>query len=332
MSKNATLVALLAGSADRVNGRNMLDIFLYIGMFVLSLAALLKGSDWLIESAERIGLSAGISPFIIGITIVAFGTSLPELATSIVAVLEGQSEIVISTVVGSNITNIALVLGISALVVGRIQLANNVWHIDMPYLWGSAFILWFITQEGQVNLVKAILLLLGIGVFLGYSVRFDKSEELEAARPTWKTYFFLVLGGVFVWLGSDYTIEAIQYLSLRAGIDPEIIAVSAVALGTSLPEVIVSLNACRKGKADIAVGNVVGSNIFNSFVVMGIPSLIAPLHVPESINQFYMPLMIVMTILFGIMTNNRVISRWEGALLILFYLLFLLEIFKGALS
>ena len=310
----------------------MLEILGHIVMFVLSLAALLKGSDWLVDSAERIGLSLGISPFIIGITIVAFGTSLPELATSIVAVLEGQSEIVVSTVVGSNITNIALVLGISALVVGRIQLANNVWHIDMPYLWGSAFLLWFVVRESPVRLYEGILLLLGIAIFLGYSVRFDKTEDLERARPSLRTYLLLLLGGVFVWLGSDFTIQAIQFLSLKADIDPEIIAVSAVALGTSLPEVVVSLNASRKGKADIAVGNVVGSNIFNTFVVMGIPAMLGNLVIPDSIHDFFMPLMIVMTVLFGIMTNNRVISRWEGALLILFYLLFLLEIFRGKLT
>ena len=113
-----------------------MDLLYYTLLFVVSLAVLLKASDWFIDSAERIGLSLGISPFIIGVTIVAFGTSLPELAASIVAVLKDESELVISNVVGSNITNIALVLGLTAVVVKKIELDYNIWHIDMPYLWG----------------------------------------------------------------------------------------------------------------------------------------------------------------------------------------------------
>ncbi len=306
-----------------------LGLFGSIVLLAVSLAALLKGSDWFIDAAEQIGLSLGISPFIIGITIVAFGTSLPELATSIVAVLDNESEIVIGTVVGSNITNIALVLGLSALILGNIRLNNNVWQVDIPYLWGSAFLLWFVVREGGVEIYESILLLIGIGIFLGYSVRFDKSEYLVETRPNWRTFLFLFIGGFFVWLGSDYTILAIKNLSRAAAIDPDIIAISAVALGTSLPEVIVSLNAARKGKADIAVGNVVGSNVFNTFVVIGIPSLLGELIIPATIHTLFLPLMVIMTILFGVMTNNREISRWEGALLILFYLFFLLETFRN---
>jgi cation:H+ antiporter len=305
---------------------------LYFLLFVVSLAVLLRASDWFIDSAEQIGLSLGVSPFIIGVTIVAFGTSLPELATSIASVLSEESEIVIGNVVGSNITNIALVLGLAAIVVGRIELEYNIWHIDMPYLWGSAFLLWFALQDFHFSLFESFLFTAGLVVFLMYSFRDQDSpeEKMERQKAGWRVYALLVLGGALVYLGASYTIFAIKKLSLIAGINPEIIALSAVALGTSLPEVIVSLNAARRGKASIAVGNVLGSNIFNTYIVMGIPSFFGELIVPPDINEMYLPLMIAMTVLFGIMANNRKITRWEGMVLIIFYLFFCAELLDGA--
>lgn len=306
-----------------------MEIILYLGLFLVSLVVLLKASDWFIDAAEQIGLSLGIPPFIIGVTIVAFGTSLPELATSIAAVISGESEIVVGNVVGSNITNIALVLGLVAVVVKEIRLDNNIWHLDMPYLWGSAFLMWFVLIDRHFSLFEALVFLLGIGVFLAFPLKAGKDPGMESARyrlPL-RTYLMLLAGGALVWLGADYTIFAIQKLSVIAGIEPRIIALSAIALGTSLPEIIVSLKAARKGKTGIAVGNVLGSNIFNTYVVMGIPSLFGQLEIPEDIIHFHLPLMIAMTLLFGIMSNNMVITRREGAVLILFYLVFLARLF-----
>ncbi len=315
-----------------------MDILLYLSIFVVSLIVLLRASDWFVDSAETIGLSMGIPHFIIGVTIIAFGTSLPELATSVAAVLGGNSEIVVGNVVGSNVTNIALVLGLVAVYANRIELSYNIWHIDMPFLWGSAFILWFVLYDFQVSGYEVVVLLVGIVIFLIYSLKEDedkgipeeKQEEEEKIKTTWKTYTMLVIGAALVWVSADYTIYAIQELSEMAGINPEIIALSAVAFGTSLPEVIVSLNAAKKGKTGMAVGNVLGSNIFNTYIVMGIPAMFGKLKIPEQVFDFYLPLMIVMTILFGIMANNKKITRWEGAVLLLFYLLYMGSIVQSA--
>ncbi|MEN0004852.1 MAG: calcium/sodium antiporter [Bacteroidota bacterium] len=307
----------------------MQEVIFYFALFAVSLAVLLKASDWFVDAAEEIGLSLGISPFIIGVTIVAFGTSLPELATGIASVLKGESEIVVSTVVGSNITNIALVLGLVAVVVKQIDLEYNIWHIDMPYLWGSAFLFWFMLKDGTYSLFEALLSILGIIVFLAYSFKSDNnSEEVIRSKANWKSYAFLLLGGVLVYLGADYTIYAITQLSELANIETEIISLSAVALGTSLPEVIVSLAAARKGKASIAVGNVLGSNIFNTYVVMGIPALVGKLTIPLEVADIYLPLMIAMTLLFGIMANNKKITRWEGIVLLMFYAFFVNQLFS----
>ncbi|MGB3799039.1 MAG: calcium/sodium antiporter [Lewinella sp.] len=297
-----------------------MDLTIQIGVFFVAIAALLWSSDRFVEAAERIGLSLGISPFIIGVTIVAFGTSLPELATSIVSVMEGASQIVVGNVVGSNITNIALVLGLTAVVVKNIDLEYNLWHIDIPFLWGSAFLLYFAVMDGDLSLFESALFLGGIVIFLSYSLKDQDKPDKEDRPPAGtKDYLMLLLGGAVVSVSATYVIDAITNISLILNIAPSVIALSAVAVGTSLPEVAVSLAAARKGKASIAVGNALGSNIFNTFIVMAIPRLIGPLYIPQSIIDVYLPLMIVMTVLLGVMSNNRKITRWEGYVLLLFY-------------
>ena len=307
-----------------------MEIITYLGLLIVSLTVVLKAADWFIDSAEEIGLSLGISPFIIGVTIVAFGTSLPELATSVAGVLRGESNIVVANVVGSNITNIALVLGLVAVMAKKIKLHEGLWNVDMPYLLGSTFLMWFIIRDQKVTIFEAILFLIGLVIFLVYSLKSDDTEESEEYRPkaSWKSYVLLAVGGVLVWLGADYTILAITELSKLLNINSEVIALSLVALGTSLPEVVVSLNAARKGKTSIAIGNVLGSNIFNTYAVMSIPRFFGNLEIPQGILAFSAPVMLVMTILFAVMTLSRTISRWEGLLLILFYLFFMVELYQ----
>ena len=303
----------------------MEEVGLYLGMFLVSLFVLLKSSDFFIDSAEKIGLSLGISPFIIGVTIVAFGTSLPELATSVASVLANDSEIVIGNVVGSNITNIALVLGLIAIIGKQIELEYNVWHIDMPFLWGSAFLLWLVLQDGVFAFHEALLFLVGIIIFLAYSFKADKADESERPTVVPLTYLILIGGGIGVWLGAEYTIVAVKELSLKAGISSELIAQTVIAFGTSLPEIVVSIAAVRKGVAGMAIGNVLGSNIFNTYIVMAIPSFFGSLEIPPIMMTSSIPIMIIVTILFGIITNNRKITRWEGFLLLMFYAFFIMD-------
>ena len=305
-----------------------IEILTYFGLFIGSLAVLLKASDWFIDSAEEIGLSLGISPYIIGVTIIAFGTSLPELATSVASVMAGESEIVLANVVGSNITNIALVIGLVAIYVKEIKLETDIWKIDMPFLYFTAFFLWFIVRDQNVSYFEGGLLLLSLIVFLVFSLKSDDGEEKEKhPKASLKSYLLMIVGAALVWLGASYTVVAIQELSNIAGIGSGVIALSAVALGTSLPEVIVSLNAAKKGKTGIAIGNVLGSNIFNTLAVVGIPTFVGDLVIKPEILTFSLPLMLVMTVLFGVMCFSRTISRWEGFIFVIFYLYFLVELF-----
>lgn len=296
-------------------------------VFLVSLAVLVFASDKFVGAAESIGLSLGISPFIIGVTIVAFGTSLPELATSIASVYSGSSEIVIGNVVGSNITNILLVLGMTAIVGREIILEFDVMDVDMPLLVVSSFLLVFVISDSEVTIVEAIILLAALFVFLYNSLGSSSSDDkVDREKVSPKTYAILIMGGVFVYLGADYTITAIKSISAQLGIAKEFIALTAVALGTSLPEVMVSIAAARRGKHAVAVGNVLGSNIFNTYAVMGIPALLGDLIIPEGYMSFEGPFMIFATLTFAFMCVSRRISKWEGITLILLYIFFFGEL------
>jgi len=300
----------------------------FIAISIAALAVLLLASDWFIDSAEKIGLSFGISPFIIGVTIVAFGTSLPELAASIASVYSETSEIVIGNVVGSNITNILLVLGLTACVGKEIKLNFDIWNIDMPLLIGSAFLMFFTLQDMYLSFGEALLYIAALLGFLLNSVLGNTPDNEERPKVTGKDLGKLIIGGVMVYLGAEYTIYGIKGFSEAAGISPEIISITFIALGTSLPEVFVSLSAIKKGKHAIAVGNVLGSNIFNTYAVMAIPSFLCDLKIPEGVINFGLPFMVAATILFGVVTISRKISRFEGVLLLIFCAYFLLEQFK----
>jgi len=296
-------------------------------IFVVSLVVLLIGSDWFIDSAEKIGLSVGISPFIVGVTIVAFGTSLPELATSIASVMEDSSEIVIGNVVGSNIANILLVLGMTAFIAKEIKLDFDIMNVDVPLLIISSILLFWCVSDFKFTIFEAILLLLSLAIFLYNSMKGTESTD-EDHRPTvtWKNYVMLVIGGACVYFGATYTIYAINDISLSLGISPDIIALTVIALGTSLPEVVVSISAARKGKHAIAIGNVLGSNMFNTYAVMGIPRFFGDLTIPGDIMAFTMPFMVCVTLLFFFIVLSKRIGQWEGAMLLILYIFYINQI------
>ncbi|MBX2817308.1 MAG: calcium/sodium antiporter [Saprospiraceae bacterium] len=307
------------------------ELVLELGMLALSLLALIKGSDWFVDAAEKIGLSLGISPFIIGVTIIAFGTSLPELASGIAAVLNGSSEIVTGVVVGSNITNILLVLGLVAAYGKVIKMDYDIMDVDMPLLVASAFFLWLCLQDYVLSLTEAILFVVALVIFLVNTLTSgDKVKNLNI-KAGWKDYLLLVVGGVLVSFGADFTVEAIGNISNSFEIDQDIIAQTLLALGTSLPEIVVSITAARKGKAALAVGNVLGSNIFNTYAVMAIPSFFGPLVIPEGTLHFTLPVMLVATLVFALMTIGGRITKWEGFMLLIFYVYFFQHALQTAL-
>lgn len=315
---------------------------LWGGVFIAAITVLIVASNTFIKAAEKIGVAFGIPTFIIGVTIVAAGTSLPELVSSILAVTSGSPEIVIGNVVGSNISNIFLILGFVAVFSRVIRIDYEILNVDLPLLIGSAFMLSIFVMDGHFSLFEAILSIASLVVYLVYALNVETSivnvndeiKHLEEEHPkaTPMTWLMLLLGGVLIYFSADYTVTSIIELSAILEIGEEVIALSAVSLGTSLPELAVSIAAARKGNPDMAVGNILGSNIFNSFAVMGIPRLFGKLEIPDTVIHFSIPMMVAATLLYFFIAQNKLISRWEGLMLLVFYVYFIGQLFVNELQ
>lgn len=308
----------------------MLEILFWLGIFILSLMALVYSSDKFTASAEKIGLWLGISPFVVGITIVAFGTSLPELISSLIAVFSGASEIVVGNVIGSNIANILLILGLTVIVARSIKIHHALIRIDLPLLAISSIILALTIIDGTFDAFDSIICLSGMLIYLVYLTKGTKrtAHPHEHHKVTPLTWFILVLSAFGIFLGAKFVVESVLSLSQIVGIGSEIIALVAVALGTSLPELAVSITAAKKKNAEMAIGNLLGSNIFNTFLVMGLPGLLAGvfglggLLIPASIIGFSLLIMLAATFLFLLMMQDGKLSQWEGWFFVLFYVFF----------
>jgi len=300
-------------------------------LFVLSIAVLVFASDKFISAAETIGRSYGISSFIIGVTILAFGTSLPELATSIFAVVDGSSEIVLGNVVGSNITNILLVLGISVVSTKVLRMDYDVMDVDMPLLFLSAFLLWFSLRDGTFSMFEALIFIVALIVFLVNSIKNSPKEDVERPTAAMRNYITLLLCGILVYFGAEYTVKSLSTIATDLGVPKAIVSVTALSLGTSLPEVVVSISATRRGQHSMAIGNILGSNIFNTYAVMAIPSFFGGLVISKEMMDFHVPFMLVVTALLGIICLSKKISRWEGVMLLIFYAFFLGESVKSGI-
>jgi len=317
-----------------------MTMLIWTVIFIISLFALVKASDYFTDSAERIGFFFGLPPFIVGVTIVALGTSLPEMVTSIIAVAKDSSEVVIGNVVGSNIANVFLVFGLTAIVARKMIIAHDIIKVDLPFMVGSAFLLAATSWDGKFSLPEGLLCLATMIVYLLYTISTEEEhkeavlervseDKSKKERPICKAWVVLLVSAAFIYLGAFYTIEAIIKLSELLKIGKEVIAVSAVAFGTSLPELTVTITASRKGKPEIAVGNILGSNIFNALAVMGIPALFGTLVIPASIITFGIPIMLIATLLFVFITQDKKIAGWEGWMLLIFYIFFIGKVFNS---
>jgi cation:H+ antiporter len=317
-----------------------MEILQWSAVFIICLAILIKSADVFTDTAEKIGLFFKIPPFIIGVTIIAIGTSLPELATSISSVLKGHSEIVVANVVGSNMANMLLVIGITAIVGKHLFVDKEIINIDLPILLGSTIFLFMTTIDGKFTMPEGIMAILMITTYLIYNAKTqrqvhpeeikeqikekkaiekeDKRDHLEIKYP-----IYLILSATVLYFSADYSIIAVIKLSEILKIGTEIIAVSAIAVGTSLPELVVSIVAAKKGKADIAIGNITGSNIFNALGVMGVPALIGTLTIPTEMVVFTIPALLFTTILYAFTTMDKQITQWEGITFLLIYAAFI---------
>ncbi len=307
----------------------MLSILIWGSVFVVSLFVLIKAADYFTDAAEQVGLSLGMPVFIVGVTIVAIGTSLPELAAGMIAAFEGVPEVVVGNAVGSNITNVLLVIGVAIVISGKMSFDYKVFKVDLFFFVGSALLLAATTWDGVFTFAEGILFLLSISVYLiiiVFQVKKTKPEsyKVEPEKFNWKSLGILVVSAVFVYLGAKYVVVALVELAETLNIGKEIIALSAVALGTSLPELVVAVVAIKKGMPAMVAGNILGSNIFNALAVMGVPALITNIAVPSSISTFFVPMMMLSTLIFFLfLVRHKDVVRWQGVLLLVGYATFI---------
>jgi len=309
-----------------------------IVMLVAGLILLVAGAEGLVRGASRIALSVGISPLVVGLTVVAFGTSSPEMAVSVSAVRSGASDIAIGNVVGSNIFNILIVLGVCALVVPLV-IAWRLVRLEVPLLLGFSALLWVFVLDGRIARWEAAVLFAGVIAYTVWAIRASRKESASAqemsapgAEPAdtpspWYINVGYVVGGlVLLVVGSDWMVGSAVEIAESFGLSELVIGLTIVAAGTSLPELATSVIATIKGERDIAVGNVVGSSIFNILGVLGLAGLVAKTELQASsfVQDIDVPVMVLVTaICLPVFFSGRnLMFRYEGFLFIVGYVLY----------
>ncbi len=309
----------------------MLTYILFIVGFVL----LIKGADLLVNGSSSLAKKFHIPEIVIGLTIVSFGTSLPELIVNILAAFEGSTDIGLGTIIGSNISNIALVLGITAVILPLAVKRATAWK-EIPFSILATVILMLVINDGFFNLeaismisrIDGIILLIFFVLFVLYTINiFVKHKTLEVdeeqkQKRKGSTIFFMILTGLIaLFYGGQWVVTGAMQIAKLFNISEFIISATIIAVGTSLPELVTSVVAAYKKNLDLAVGNIVGSNIFNILMVLGVTAVIKPIAVPTLINIDILYLIGLSVILFTFLFVGKIreLERWQGASLLLIY-------------
>ena len=314
-------------------------ILLWILILAASLFGLIKSADYFTEYSEKIGLLLGMSSFIIGATIVAVGTSLPELVSSLFAINAGEITFVIDNIVGSNIANALLILGISGLVAkGGLKMKTSLIDIDLPFFFMSMAVFVYFLSDKVISTVEGIALLVFFVIFIIYNIKsspdeddVDEMEDMETSLHPEKKhmgkYILIILASMTVLtFSAKYLIDSILMLSELLNIGSSVLTITVVAFGTSLPEILTSVAAVRRGNHGMAVGNVLGSNTFNLLLIGGIPALITPLPINPNTLLIAVPFLVIATfIAIFVMFDNK-IRTWEGIAMLFFYAVFIAKI------
>lgn len=305
-------------------------IFVSLLKLILGFALLVKGADIFVDGASSVAKKMRIPAFVIGLTIVAFGTSAPELAVSITAAMKGSNDIAIGNVVGSNIFNTLVVLGASAAIT-PIVVEKGMIKKDYPLSIFAAVLLGILSldtilfkkAEMSLGRMDGIILLIAFAGFMYMTVKAgleNRTEEEEVeAMPMMKSLIFIVLGLVGIVIGGDVSVEGAKEIARFFGLSEAIIGLTIVALGTSLPELVTSVIAARKGESDIAVGNVIGSNIFNIFLILGASSTILPMTISSTYLYDMIMLMAVMVLTYLPIAKTKKVTRGMGITMVLVY-------------
>lgn len=319
---------------------NMLIYFL----FVLGFVFLIKGADYLVAGSSSIAKKYNVPDIVIGLTIVAFGTSMPELIVNLIASFNGTGDLAIGNILGSNIANILLILGISAMIHPLVVHKNTVWK-ELPFSLLAVVVLLILVSDtfldtainNVISKADGLVLLSFFAIFLYYTLEISKnntslesssieaeSEDKIEVLPIWKSTFFILLGLVGLFFGGQWIVDGAVQIASAFGLSQSLIGLTVVAIGTSLPELATSAMAALKGKTDIAIGNVVGSNIFNILWILGISGIVNP--IPFS-NGSYLDLLVdicATTLLFLALFvgKKHTLEKWQGGIFVVLYVLY----------
>lgn len=304
-----------------------MEIALQFGLLVLGFVMLAKGADWFVEGAAGIAMRFGIPQLVIGLTIVAMGTSAPEAAVSIAAAVKGNADITIGNIVGSNILNILVILGLAASIV-PIAVARSTVRIEIPFMIAVTALLFYQGRDGSISLADGGVLMVAFAVYMMYlytmAMKSNVDSDLEEpGLPLGRCLLGAVGGLALIIAGSNVTVGAATSIATYAGLSERFIGLTIVALGTSLPELFTSVAAARRGNADIAIGNIVGSNIFNILFVVGLSALIIDIPFASAFNfDTYVALGAAVLLLLCVLRTQK-LQRWAGALMLVCYAAYL---------
>lgn len=303
------LLSIFAGSDSiLVNA-----LFLLIGIFIV-----LKGGDWLTDGAASIARKAGMSQIVIGLTIVAMGTSMPEFCVSMVSALNGTTDLAMGNVVGSNIFNTLLIVGCSALV-APVVVGRNTIRRDFPFTVAASAALLLLALDGEISRLDSFMLLAGFCFFIYFTLRNAKGEaeadDNVKQRSLLAALLLMAVGLACLVAGSNLFVQGASFVAKQFGMSDAVIGLTIVAGGTSLPELATSIVAARKGNSEIAIGNVLGSNVFNILMIIGITGAICPLQVEGITTLDYVVLIVGILLVWLFSRTKYTVERWEGLLL-----------------
>ena len=291
-------------------------------LIILGVAMVLMGADRLTDGASALARRMGVPEFIVGLTVVAAGTSAPELFVSMVSALKGTPDMAVGNVVGSNIMNSMLIVGAAAMT-APITISKRTVQKDLPFTVLASLLMLVLTVNGGLSRIGGILMLLVFALFMFVSIRSaEKRYETYDERPIpiWKNLFFVVGGLALLLVGSNIFVDSASDVAYAFGISEGVVGLTVVAGGTSLPELATSVVAARKGQSAIAIGNVIGSNVFNILLILGLTATITPLEI-EGITTIDMAVMLLSVSLVWLFSCTRFkVERWEGATLVVGYL------------
>ncbi len=301
-------------------------------LFVAGLGLLVLGAEWLVKGASRLAAALGISPLVIGLTVVAYGTSAPEMAVSVKSAWAGQPDLALGNVVGSNIFNVLFILGASSLITPLV-VSSQLIRLDVPIMIGLSVLTLLLAGDGSIGRLDGAVLFAGAVAYSAFQIRQSRREsaairdeyaqEYGPKRSSTAANLAMIGAGLaLLVLGSRWLVNGAVAFAQVLGVSELVIGLTIVAAGTSLPEVATSILAALRGERDIAVGNVVGSNIFNILAVLGLAGLVAPsgLPAPAALLRFDLPVMIAVALAcLPIFASGALIARWEGALFLFYY-------------